>query len=699
MSMLPRCPILSPTLVLAVAVAGVGHAAADPAGQPAARLRTLCGQCHADGAAEGGLAIDQLLTRAAAADAPRPPGGVGSGDHAAWLAVWKNLRASTMPPADEPQPSDGERRELLQWVERSMLGIDAGRPDPGSVTVRRLNRQEYANTIRDLLGVRFDTVESFPADDTGHGFDTIGEVLSLSPMLMEKYVDAAEWIAAEAVRGMEKDRSRRILSAGPLPADEAERPAWLRQTLRSLADRGFRRPVDEPTLDRIIAIATAAGGADAAAPAALTAGLTAILASPRFLFRVESPAATPSGAASGRDDVALLDEWSLASRLSYFLWSSLPDSELVKLCQAGALRKDLSKQVDRMLDDPKSDAFVRNFVGQWLQTRDVETLPFDPGAVFGRNNRDQAKLFTGSVRRAMREQTELQFAHLLKANLPATDLLVGEATFLNDELAAYYGLSGVEGLDGRKMKLVTLPSDSHRAGLLTHASFLLVTSNPSRTSPVKRGLFVLANLLGTPAPPAPADVPPLEKAAKQKGKESSMRQLMELHRSDSLCASCHARMDPLGLALEHYNALGHWRDDDRGQPIDTAGRLITGERFADAAELSRVLAGPRRKDYHRCLTEKLLTYSLGRTIECFDAPAVDTIVGGVEKDGRMRTLLHAVVNSVPFTMMRATPPAAPSAIPPTPGTPPSASSPAVSAGAAAGGTPEATPGATPGATP
>jgi hypothetical protein len=686
-SMSPSRPILSPTLVLAVAVAVSGPAAADPAGRHAARLRTLCGECHADGAAEGGLAIDQLLTRAAAADAPHPPGGSGNGDHAAWLAVWKNLRASTMPPADEPQPSDGERGELLQWVECSMLGIDAGRPDPGSVTVRRLNRQEYANTIRDLLGVRFDTVESFPADDTGHGFDTIGEVLSLSPMLMEKYVDAAEWIAAEAVRGMEKDKSRRVLSAGPPPAEEAERPAWLRQTLRSLADRGFRRPVDEPTLDRIVAIAAAAGGVGAPPAAALTTGLTAILASPRFLFRLESPVATPSGAASGRDDVALLDDWSLASRLSYFLWSSLPDSELVKLCQAGELRKDLVNQVDRMLDDPKSDAFVRNFVGQWLQTRDVETLPFDPGAVFGRNNRDQAKLFTGSVRRAMREQTELQFAHLVKANLPATDLLVGEATFLNDELAAYYGIPQVEGLDGRKMKLVTLPSDSHRAGLLTHASFLLVTSNPSRTSPVKRGLFVLANLLGTPAPPAPADVPPLEKAAKEKGTESSMRQLMELHRSDSLCASCHARMDPLGLALEHYNALGYWRDDDRGQPIDTAGRLITGERFADAAELSRALAGPRRKDYHRCLTEKLLTYSLGRTIECFDAPAVDTIVGVMEKDGRMRTLLHAVVTSVPFTMMRATPPATPSANPPTPGTPPPAASPGVAPGGRQGATP------------
>jgi len=651
---------------VAVVIAGVLAMASARADDAAIRSRlvSLCGQCHADGGSEGGLAIDEVLSRAVPGGADAA-GGPGSRDHAAWLAIWRNLRAGTMPPADEPQPTDAERRDLLQWVERDMLGIDPARPDPGSVTVRRLNRQEYANTIRDLLGVRFDTADAFPADDTGHGFDTIGEVLSLSPMLMEKYVDAAATIAAEAVRGMQDDPARKppTPTIPPPPAAGPERAAWLRDTLGGLAERAFRRPVDGPTLDRIVAIATLAGGDDAAAAPALTAGLTAILASPRFLFRVESA----GGMVPGRDGVAWLDDWSLASRLSFFLWSSLPDAELMALCRSGELRGNLPRQVDRMLDDPRSAAFVRNFVGQWLQTRDVETLPFDARAVFGKRHRELAKKFNGaSLRRAMREQTEMQFAHLVQANLPATDLLVGEATFLNKELAEYYGLGGLAGLDRERMRLVTLPSDSHRAGLLTHGSFLLVTSNPSRTSPVKRGLFILSNLLGTPPPPAPADVPALERAAQAAGGPASMRQLMERHRSDALCASCHARMDPLGLALEHYDALGHWRDDDRGQAIDTAGRLVTGERFADVEELSRLLAGPRRADFHRCLTEKLLTYSLGRTIEYFDAPAVDTIVGAVEKDGRMRTLLHAVVGSVPFTMMRspATPPRDPPRDPP-----------------------------------
>jgi hypothetical protein len=647
-------PVSRFVALLAAAVALPAVAEGQSSAQPAERLRVLCGQCHADGAVEGGVAIDGLLGRASVGGGRTARGRLSAADRDAWLAVWRNLRAGTMPPADEPQPSPEERAELLAWVGSSMLGIDAARPDPGSVTVRRLNRQEYANSIFDLVGVRFNVADAFPADDTGHGFDTIGEVLSLSPMLMEKYVDAAEAIAAEAVGGMEKDKSRRVLSAGAAPAAPADRPAWLEATLRSLADRSFRRPVDQPTLDRIVAIATPAGAGDPGSAEAVRAGLTAILASPRFLFRMESP----ERASSGRADAAFLDDWSLASRLSYFLWSSLPDAELVKLCQAGTLREGLARQVDRMLDDPKSDAFVRNFVGQWLQTRDVETLPFDPVAVVGRDNRKRAQMFTGSVRRAMREQTELQFGRLVKQNLPATDLLVGQETFVNDELADYYDLRGLEGTEGPQMRLVALPADSHRAGLLTHGSFLLVTSNPSRTSPVKRGLFILANLLGTPAAPAPADVPALEKAAKDVGKNASMRQLMERHRSDALCVSCHARMDPLGLALEHYDAIGGWRDDDRGQPIDASGRLITGERFANVEELSRILAGPRRRDFHRCLTEKVLTYAIGRTIEYFDAPAVDTIVEDMERDGRMRSLVCAVVSSVPFTMMRAGAPAA-----------------------------------------
>ena len=260
-----------------------------------------------------------------------------------------------------------------------------------------------------------------------------------------------------------------------------------------------------------------------------------------------------------------------------------------------------------------------------------------------------ARIFSPRVRLAMRRETELFFAHLLRENRPATDLLVARETFLNGSLARFYGIPDVEGPD---MRLVSLDPDSHRGGLLTHGSLLAVTSNPTRTSPVKRGLFILDNLLGTPPPPPPPDVPPLEAAAPSTEGEPSMRELMERHRHDALCASCHARMDPLGLALERYNAIGQWRSD-ADDAIDTRGRLITGESFADARELAEVIAGPRRHDLQRCLAEKLLTYALGRGLEYFDGPAVDRMIEQLNHEGGgLRTLVQGVCESVPFRMQR-----------------------------------------------
>jgi hypothetical protein len=384
----------------------------------------------------------------------------------------------------------------------------------------------------------------------------------------------------------------------------------------------------------------------------VAAALTAMLAAPRFLFRVEQPGAGPIDRGA-----VPLDDHSLATRLSYLLWSSLPDDDLVEVARAGELHQRLGEQVDRLIADARADRFVADFVGQWLKTRDVETAAFDVREIL--RSRDQfmaERIFSPRVRAAMRQETELLVARLLRDDRPATDLLVARETFLNSRLARFYGIPGVE---GPEMRLVSLAPDSHRGGLLTHASFLAVTSNPTRTSPVKRGLFILENLLGTPTPPPPPDVPPLEAAARS-DRRASMRELMELHRRDALCASCHERMDPLGLALEGYNALGQWRGHD-ADGLDTSGRLVTGETFADARELAEVIAGPRRRDFHRCLAEKLLTYALGRGLEYFDGPAVDTIVDEMERDGGgLRALVQAVCRSVPFRMMRPPQPAEPS---------------------------------------
>ncbi len=402
----------------------------------------------------------------------------------------------------------------------------------------------------------------------------------------------------------------------------------------------FRRPLDEPTLDRLVELAVPLerqpqptfeqGIADA---------LTAILVSPRFLYRAEVQVQP--------DDprrIVPLDEFALASRLSYSLWSSLPDDPLFDLARRKRLRSQLIEQVDRMLDDPRSERFVENFVGQWLQTRDVESFNVDAQRVLGLAKNESAnRIFSRSVRKALREETETLFSHVLHEDLSVLDLLTAEYTFLNEPLAKFYG---IEGVDGDQMRKVSLSNDDHRGGILTHGSILLVTSNPTLTSPVKRGLFVLENLLGTPPPPPPPNVPPLDSAATGSRRKLTLRQLMEVHRRDALCASCHARMDPIGLALEEYNALGQWRDRDLGKPIDTAGQLITGEKFADVRELGRVIANQRRGDFYRCLSEKLLTYAIGRGMEYYDAPTIDGLVDGLERDGgKMRTLIHGIVSS------------------------------------------------------
>jgi len=740
-------------------------------------LKNYCFDCHGDGASKGEVSFDEYTNLTAHVS-----------NQKLWLAVWQNLQTQMMPPAKKPQPSDAERRQIAKWIERDVFKLDPANPDPGRVTIRRLNREEYRNTILDLFGVEFDTTEAFPADDSGYGFDNIGDVLTISPLLLEKYLDAAQEIADKiiasgqqriptlvvygdqirdkddakqtaknlpfsdtnivqfikdvnhpgsyritaevAVQGSDVatvhaatmvlkvddkeierrdlgwefrktisvsdeavlesgshtislevipkrepaegenklhanvdsvklhgplDRSFlerpkeyfRVFFDGPPPAGAKARRQHAQKILRHFAERAFRRPIDQSTLDRLVSIAENVekqpGGTF---EQGVGQGLTAVLASPRFLFRAEIQP-EPNNPAK----IVRVDEFALASRLSYFLWSSLPDEELLKIAREGKLRANLRPQVDRMLKDDKGKRFVRNFAGQWLQTRDVETVSIDAQRILRtRRGEDAEKIFNGGVRRAMRAETEMMFGHLIKENRPLTELLLSDYTFLNERLANFYGIDGVKGQDMRK---VSLTKDSNRGGLLTQGTYLLVTSNPTRTSPVKRGMFVLENLLGTPPPPPPPNVPPLERTRQNSERFLTMRETMEIHREKPLCASCHARMDPIGLALENYNALGRFRDTELGRPIDTAGQLITGEKFTNAVELAQILTTSRKKDFYRCATEKLLTYATGRGVEYYDAPTIEKIVEQMESDGgKARTLLYGIIESAPFQMRR-----------------------------------------------
>ena len=713
--------VWSAVVVLAALMPGSGVSAAADLTNEQFRATILpiledsCYTCHGNGNKKGGVSLDGFESNQARLH-----------DRDLWWDVLKNVRAGIMPPAGKPRPSIEERRLLEDWIKFAAFGIDPTDPDPGRVTVRRLNRTEYRNTIRDLIGVDFDTTNEFPPDDTGHGFDNIGDVLTLSPLLLEKYLAAATTIIARAVpivpkvaaqqvipgqrfrrAGVEKDGSGppslsyyepatvtatvpvehdgryrvileitaneryvdgvndynrcrvllradgdelarrefgrqdgkpfrfeadrdwklgphmltvevqpltpkekqvrslaiRIQSAtlvgpmdekywvrppehlrffpGDIPEDADARQIYARELLGRFAAKAFRRPVDETTKDRLAALAKAVSAQKGQTfEAGVAQAMAAVLTSPRFLFREED--AEP--ASTGR--YPLVDEYGLASRLSYFLWSSMPDDELFRLAGEHKLRANLSAQVGRMLADKRSNEFFRNFVGQWLQARDIEGVLINTFAVISRDEapdpeaerrrkrfreliqkpaekltdaekkelQDARASFgrgfrrfrefelTGELRRIMRSETEMVFEHIVRGNRSLLELLDSNYTFLNERLAKHYGIDGVK---GDQMRRVDLPAGSPRGGILTQGTVLAVTSNPDRTSPVKRGLFILDNILGSPPGPPPPNIPSLEEAGKKiSGRTPSVRESMVLHRSEATCASCHARMDP-----------------------------------------------------------------------------------------------------------------------------------------------------------
>lgn len=783
-------------------------------------LIDYCYRCHGQGMKKGGISLEEFPSDEALVH-----------NRELWWSVLKNVRGGIMPPAGKPRPGREELHTLEDWVKRGVFGSDPQDPDPGRVTIRRLNRVEYRNTIRDLMGIDYRTEEEFPPDDSGYGFDSIGDVLTVSPLLLEKYMQAAETIVAKAVPTVSRvvpnrsfsgiqfrgpdgngdllsvykaarisntysaehkghyritinlsvrgdfnfdpgrarlaftvddrellkttfgwengkrfqfeipqvwtpgvhqlafelepltplDQKRtsvdvRISSVevdGPFepeylarpknfdrffsrddPTAPDERRAYAREVLGRFAGKAFRRPVDAHTIDRLTAIAEGVYQQPGkSVQHGVAHAMVAVLASPRFLFRVEE-----SDPAESTKPHALIDEYSLATRLSYFFWSTMPDDELFRLAERRELRKNLKAQVTRLLKDSRSKALIENFTGQWLEARDVEGISISERLVNSRDDGEeralkkereefQAKLakqeaeakaaksgengkpatpsrrlssfnrprieLDGALRTAMRRETEMCFAYVVHEDRSVLELLDSDYTFLNEKLARLYGIPDVSGSDMRRVKL---PKDSARGGLLTQASVLVVTSNPTRTSPVKRGLFILENILGTPPPPPPADVPQLEASEKQfKDKKPTLRAVLEVHRAKPLCASCHARMDPLGLALENFNALGLWREKERDQPIDASAQLLSGESFHDVRELKKILTKNHREDFYRCLTEKLLTYALGRGLEYYDVPTVDQIVERLSREeGRFSALLLGIIESAPFQKRRTT---------------------------------------------
>ena len=741
-------------------------------------LAKHCTACHGGNAAMAGLNFEAFSDAEAAREDPQ-----------VWERVQKMLGEGRMPPEGRPRPKAAETGPVLQWIETELKRLARDRPpDPGRVTARRLNRAEYNNTIRDLVGVDFRPADDFPADDTGYGFDNIGDVLSLSPVLMERYLAAAEQIAERAIvaepyveptldrylaprapeeSALEKpnpvpysregsirfehpfpangeyelqvrwvdrrqipkpepgnlnppmpeplpfeisvdgerievveippgayaDRQREVmvaLDAGlhtieasflvdvtKIPDHDAEKydkprrmafldraevhgpfsrksppltashkkvfvcghlnwphqPGCPQQILGNLARNAYRRPVGQDEINALKRLVRLAQESGDSFEQGIQLALKAVLVSPHFLFRIEQDP-DPNDPRAAHP----VNQYELASRLSYFLWSSMPDDRLLQRATDLVLRDPevMEAEVTRMLADPKSRALVENFAGQWLELRNLDLAAPDP---------DRFPDFDQDLRTAMRRETELFFETVMHEDRSIVDLLDGRFSFLNERLAKHYGIDGV---DGSKFRRVSLEG-GQRSGILTQASILTISSYPTRTSPVLRGKWLLDNILGEPPPPPPAAMDLDESNA---GSAQTLREQLEQHRVNPSCAVCHVKMDALGFGLENYDAIGRWRTHDRELPLDTSGELPGGHSFTSPSELKAILR-LQRDEFARCLTEKMLTYALGRGLESYDRPVVEGIAGALaEDDYRFSRLVIEIVKSRPFQMRR-----------------------------------------------
>ena len=740
-----------------------------------------CAVCHNDQAKIGGLVLTKYRDRAAMVH-----------DRGVWEKVAMRLRAGEMPPKGMPKPPADQITIVTNYIDSEFAEIDRTTPpDPGHLTAHRLNRVEYNNTIRDLIAVNFNPANDFPADDSGFGFDNIGDALSVSPVLMEKYLSAAKKIATDAipltltipkptrmrfspehlineqrpeldhafnlpaegdydlrasVSGkqdsyrlqllldgkeiktedvlIEKDKPRGYelrlhLPAGPHtfagvlahrdptpeevavaakmaaddeaailkqvarhPEDEKQIrlqhtlgnvPTYMdaveikgpfnasaaplpesyhriflcghalgqhnaqcvRSNLTELANMAYRRPAtasEIAKLNKLVALGQRNG---LNFEQCTRLGLEAILVSPQFLYRIQHDPKPHDPAA-----VHAIDGYELASRLSYFLWSSTPDAQLLKAASENRLTQPdvLHAEVRRMLVDPKAAALIDNFAGQWLELRNLDSIHPDPV---------QFPDFDNQLRSAMYTETRTFFANVVQTDQSILDFIDAKYTFLNEKLAKFYGIPGVEGNQFRRVEL----DGSQRSGVLTQASVLAITSYPTRTSPVLRGKWIMENVLNTPPPPPPPGVGSLdEKGGPLSG---TMRQQMEKHRANPMCAGCHVRMDPLGFALENYDAIGKWRTIDAKQPIDASGVLPNGKSFTGSAELKTILAA-NRNQFAECLTEKMMIYALGRGLEQYDRAATRKIVSNLAANGyKFSTLINGIVDSAPFQLGRA----------------------------------------------
>ncbi|MFO0364613.1 MAG: DUF1588 domain-containing protein [Acidobacteriota bacterium] len=580
-------------------------------------LETYCKSCHAGKTAVGGFRLEKVASPESFATAAQD-----------WSRLALRVRNGEMPPKGSPAPELNAREELARYVEQTLRTTAcASGIAPGPAPLRRLNRDEYTATVQDLLDIHLDIGHALPVDGAGgEGFDNAAETLFLSPLHSEKYMETAK-LAMDFAAKEYKSRTR-ILVAKPGPGVTPEQAA--RKILQAFLPRAFRRPVTEAELLPYLSLYSAARKAGEDFEPAIFFALRGALVSPLFLFRTEP--------------VEQVDNYALASRLSYFLWGSQPDELLTDLAASGRLQDPevLRQMARRMLKHDRSWNLARRFTEQWLHTRELAGDKAPDAKLFPEYAKDE------ELRGDIRIQPQQFFREILVRNLSLLNLIDSDYTVGTSNFSKHFGFKlAVRANASKQPQWVELPKDSNRGGLLGMPAVLAVSSYPYRTSPVLRGTWILDSLLGTPPPPPPANVPPLAETAAGAA-PATVRERLEKHRANAVCASCHSRIDPLGFALENYDVIGRWRTEDAGKPVDNSGEMTDGTKIQGPAQLKAALL--EHKDlFVRNLTSKLLGYALGRGLTLRDSCTVDAIVAAVKaKDYSAQALIEGIVLSTPF---------------------------------------------------
>lgn len=582
-------------------------------------VNKYCISCHGT-RPEAGINLQSAL---------RTPGATSSFLH--WKKSVANVKVNDMPPdyADKI-PSEEERQQFLEWIGK--LKYLAPR-DPGPFVLRRLSKTEYSNTLHDLYGVPRSIAASLPDEVVGEGY-----LNSISPLQSELFLEIANKVVDQVVatKGDPPTEIQKRLF-GEMPSDGADLRKAARDVARSLARKAYRRPPTEAELDVLVSVFDLGRENKLGYTESLSLMWKAILVSPQFLF------ITPASEVDSKAKIVPLDDYQLASRLSYLLWSAPPDAELTKLADQGELHKleVLKAQVERLLNDDRSRALFDGFGAQWLRVGELKNQTFDQ-VLFPQ--------MTPELRESMTEEARLFFQSIVHENQSVLRFVDSDYTFMNEALAALYGLE--QTVTGPKMRRVKL-ENSNRGGILGMPATLASTSFPNRTSPVRRGVWVLEQVLGERVPPPPPNVPELEDQEQKSFEGLTLRQRTELHQSEATCANCHKVLDPIGFGLENFDAIGRWRDKNHaGVAIDSVGTLPTGESFSNPADL-KALVATRKEDLARNVTERFMAYAVGRNLEGYDEVVVDQLMDKIAQDDyRMRTIITEVVTSYLFTHRR-----------------------------------------------